>query len=786
MASSTNRRLNVGVVLAVCALLGLLALGALGSPRVVAADDVQPAPLPDLPRVTAMTGGLNHWCLLGEDGSVWCWGVNTDGQLGNGTTDNSYDVPVRVEGLPGGVHQVVAFLFSTCALTDTGSVWCWGNNDEGQLGDGTTEARSRPVQVVGLDHGVTQLASEGTAYGMCAIREGGAGVCWGNNFSGRLGDGTEENHVGATPVSVVDAPLKDIVGAGGATCAVTEAGRVRCWGLLWGTDTAWNTEDGVGSWDDAYERDLLNGPITPTGLGEGVAALAAGWDVVCALKTDGSVLCWQWNIIGAGDQPPIWQVDIKPTLVEGLPAGIQAIAVSQFSEQPWGCALAGGQAWCWGDNESGQLGDGTLVDRARPVAVQTAGIAQLAIESTPVLALLRDGSLLAWGDTTPPGPHSPFAGAPMPTESSAYRDPGPLEPPITTHIPTPADISTDPPVVGANLLLAALAMIAFTIAIELLNRSIAAQEGLVRRWLAALAAAGRVRERMSAGLAGRLGTGRNSRLIYGAKIVAIVLFYGVLFAFLDPTWNPLSLTGLALVVLMALAVGLIGLSDDVASWALARRYGAAEELSVRTGGVLIALASVVATRVLVLVPGVIIGAPEALEMDQTRLDRRRLGMVAVGGLGTILAVGGVAWLGTLVTTLVRSGDGGGVDTLVGGVEALLLLVFAVAVQNAFVQLLAFRGTAGRALLSSHRVVWGVALLGVTFAFWHTLVNPRGDLATALGTTNVQAFLATVGVVLAVAIVVWLATIAANRNASGRISPPQTPPTLPTAGAGVHP
>lgn len=78
------------------------------------------------------------------------------------------------------------------------------------------------------------------------------------------------------------------------------------------------------------------------------------------------------------------------------------------------------------------------------------------------------------------------------------------------------------------------------------------------------------------------------------------------------------------------------------------------------------------------------------------------------------------------------------------------------------------------------------MLGVTFAFWHTLVNPRGDLAAALGATNVQAFLVTVAVVLGVAVIAWLATLAAHRPRTGSVMPPQPPPSIPAASAGVRP
>jgi hypothetical protein len=132
------------------------------------------------------------------------------------------------------------------------------------------------------------------------------------------------------------------------------------------------------------------------------------------------------------------------------------------------------------------------------------------------------------------------------------------------------------------------------------------------------------------------------------------------------------------------------------------------------------------------------------------------------GLGTVLAIGLVAWLGTLVTTVLRGG-GEVVDDLVGGVEAFLLLVFAAAVQNGFVQLLSLRESAGLALRRAYRVPWAIALLAVSFVFWHTLVNPRGDLAEALGSTNVQAFLVTVGIVFAAAVAVWTALAVVRRR-----------------------
>jgi uncharacterized membrane protein YdcZ (DUF606 family) len=151
-----------------------------------------------------------------------------------------------------------------------------------------------------------------------------------------------------------------------------------------------------------------------------------------------------------------------------------------------------------------------------------------------------------------------------------------------------------------------------------------------------------------------------------------------------------------------------------------------------------------------------------------------------------VVVGLGAWSVTLATSLVGSGSGEDAAALVGGIEAFCLVVFAVAVQNGFAQLLAFRGTPGRVLRTSHRWIWLLGLLGVSFLFWHTLVNPRGDLAEALGETNVVAFVATaVGFILfAVGLSLWF-TVRRRRSAGGAVAI-DAAPAAPAASAAAVP
>ena len=221
-----------------------------------------------------VAAGSFHSCAL-ISGGVQCWGQNSSGQLGNNTTTES-NVPVPVLGLTSGVQQISAGGAHTCALLDDGEIECWGDNDSGQLGNGTMTNSSIPVHVMGLS-GPAALVAAGEGF-TCAIVNGGVS-CWGANDQGQLGNSSSAG--GSTlPVGVTGLTSGvQFVSAGTSTaCAIVNGGAV-CWGL------------------DDFSSSTNRAPVAVLGGASGVQAIAQGNDTVCVVINDG-VECMGQNILG--------------------------------------------------------------------------------------------------------------------------------------------------------------------------------------------------------------------------------------------------------------------------------------------------------------------------------------------------------------------------------------------------------------------------------------------------------------------------------------------------------
>jgi alpha-tubulin suppressor-like RCC1 family protein len=328
---------------------------------------------------TTVAAGVGHNCAVTSAGGVRCWGLNDEGQLGDGTRQNR-SVPVDVPGLAG-VSAVAAGAFHTCVVTVAGGVKCWGYNRYGQLGDGTATEELAPVDVVGLGSGVKAVAA---GLHTCALLTTGGVKCWGDNDAGQVGDGTKTNR--PTPVDVVG--LTSGVAAISTddvhTCALLATGGVKCWGA----NTAGQLGDGT--------KTNRSTPVDVVGLGSGVAAVATGDFASCALMTAGTVKCWGGNDQGQlGDGLP--DASSTPVDVVGLGGPAKRIAVG-FGHA---CALlASGAVKCWGYNRNGELGDGATGNRDRPVAVLDAprDITSLVAGGVHNCGLTRTGGVSCWGD----------------------------------------------------------------------------------------------------------------------------------------------------------------------------------------------------------------------------------------------------------------------------------------------------------------------------------------------------------------------------------------------------
>ncbi len=383
-------------------------------------DSSSPVTVIGLQQIQMISSGLRHTCALTTNGGVKCWGDNSHGQLGDGSTISSSS-PVDVAGLTSGVRAVSAGVSHTCALLVDNTVKCWGDNTYGQLGDGSTTASSHPVDVGGLSN--VQEIDTHLANHACALTNAGAIQCWGANRFGQLGDGSTENRSSPVVVNGLPGEIEAVATGMNHACALTQEGDVMCWGSNYfgqgGKNPGWapvqvlGLETGVQSididWDHACAivaggvkcwgnngfgqlgdgtRTTRFKPVDVVGLTSGARAVGLGLRLTCALTDAGEVKCWGMN----ASIDSVVPVDAPGMLnhVEGLAVGGSHVCV----------LTQNGGVKCWGENRWGQLGDGSTTYRHQPVDVVglTSGVRAVSAGESHTCALMMDGGVKCWGN----------------------------------------------------------------------------------------------------------------------------------------------------------------------------------------------------------------------------------------------------------------------------------------------------------------------------------------------------------------------------------------------------
>ena len=280
------------------------------------------------------------------------------------------------------VASISMGLTHTCAITPSQQLNCWGDNQDGELGDGTTTQRLSPTVAAGGLH-FTRVSTLGVF--SCGIASGAA-YCWGDNSQSGIGDGTTTDRYIPTPVAG-GLSFTEIGAGGDHSCALTAGGDAYCWGI-----------SQLGAVGDGTNANTRPSPVAVTG-GLKFTALAIGSQHSCGLATGGVAYCWGRNPNGeVGDGTTTDRN--APTAVTG---GLVFASLTAGAGDTCG-VTASGDAYCWGDNRVGQLGVGNTTDQAAPTKVGGGyAFVQLAASSQLVCGITTNGSLYCWGEDTVTG-----------------------------------------------------------------------------------------------------------------------------------------------------------------------------------------------------------------------------------------------------------------------------------------------------------------------------------------------------------------------------------------------
>ncbi|HLD44583.1 MAG TPA: hypothetical protein VJC18_04050 [bacterium] len=356
---------------------------------------------------TQVSAGDRHSCGLADDGSVWCWGQGNDGKLGNGDVVDQ-DQPVQVINSSGNVmkdfKQVSAGSFHTCALRADTSVWCWGAGEDGQMGNGDSSNQISPVQVMNSDGRAMKgfsLISAGNDH-TCGVRNNSTIWCWGNNRYGQIGNKANTDVYIATQVvnelGKVNKGFVQVSAGAYHSCALKDDRSVWCWG--YGDFGQLGNGGEVSSNVPVAVVEISDIKVKITDFD----AVSAGGYHTCALKADsGSLWCWG---MGNNGQLGNGQIAHQASPVRVVSASHQKMAdfIDVSAGEYHTCGMTSDDAvWCWGQGDSGQLGNGNTDDVNGAVLVlendenTEIGFGQLSVGGEHTCGFKDEGSIWCWG-----------------------------------------------------------------------------------------------------------------------------------------------------------------------------------------------------------------------------------------------------------------------------------------------------------------------------------------------------------------------------------------------------
>ena len=336
--------------------------------------------------ILQVDAGTAHACALLGDGTVYCWGTNGGGQLGDGTVNPRTTVGMvpglsNVTQISTGAHIAnVNVTGHTCARTNDGKLYCWGRNTNSQVGDGTAMDVLSPKVIIAAD--VAQV-SAGRVHTCARLSTGGVN-CWGNNGSGQLGNGTMNSTTAPAMAPIAGLIAKSVSAGANHTCAVLMTGELSCWGA--------NVQGQLGNGTTMTST----APTTVPGTAN-MVSVDAGYGFTCAIDMGGVLRCFGNNSmgeLGLGNMT----MQLTPQVVTAISNAAAVSCGTHTDPGAHSCVLrSNGGAYCSGRNDSGQLGLGDMMTRTTHTSVSLPPVAEIAAGFQFTCARLVDGPIRCWG-----------------------------------------------------------------------------------------------------------------------------------------------------------------------------------------------------------------------------------------------------------------------------------------------------------------------------------------------------------------------------------------------------